>query len=233
MTKYWDIGQVKTRLGVTIGMDRAASLHRIFVSYLSAALSDVADRNVICLSPDEQQERFRLDLESWGLDGVWEVMPQGGGDLGARIARWFQQILGNRESNAILIGADCPTLDADVIEQAAQWLNTNRVVLGPTVDGGYYLIGLRGPWDSHATGLESLFHDIPWSTGRVMGVTRQRLRDAEMTHAELDIREDVDTSIELERLRVELDSGGDRHAELKAEIDRILVDPSLTSPSPR
>jgi rSAM/selenodomain-associated transferase 1 len=232
MTKYWNIGRVKTRLGVTVGMERAASLHRLFVSYLSASLSDAADRNVICVAPDEDLPCFGLELESWGLAGVWEVMPQGGGDLGARMARWFQQFLGNRDARAVLIGADCPTLDAGAIGRAADLLRKNRVVLGPAADGGYYLIGLRGCWEADATRFGSLFDDIPWSTDQVLNVTRRRLGEAQLSYAELDIREDVDTIAELENLRVSLQDDRDRHALLEKEIDRILTDPTLSNPSP-
>lgn len=231
MTKFWDSGRVKTRLGVAIGMDRAASLHRLFVSYLSATLGNVADRNVISVSPDEDQRRIRAELDCWELSGVWEVVPQGGGNLGARIARWFQQFLVNRDDRAILIGADCPTLDSDFIAQAAESLKTTDVVLGPAVDGGYYLVGLRGCWESNQARFESLFRDVPWSTNQVMRVTRERLKGAGMSHLELETREDVDTIVELTNLRSELAVGGDRHAELKSEIDRIISDAPHSNPS--
>jgi len=233
MMKYWDVGQVKTRLGASVGMERAASLHRLFVSHLSASLANVADRKVACLSPDSSLARFRLDLESWGLGGIWDVTPQGGGDLGDRISRWFIHFLRNRSSRAILIGADCPTLDSELIRHAADLLRRNQVVLGPAADGGYYLIGLRGSWESDESVFEPLFHDIPWSTQQVMNVTRQRLRAAGLSHAELETREDVDTIVELQNLRASIAGGSDRHARLRSGIDRILSDPSFPAPSPQ
>lgn len=231
MTKYWDAGQVKTRLGATIGMERAASLHRLFVSRLLASLSDVAVRRVICVSPDEDQPRFQQELESWGLHGVWEVMPQGGGTLGARIARWFQQFLVNGDSRAILIGADCPTLAPDEVNRAAELLLTNRAVLGPAADGGYYLIGLRGCWEADAGLLETLFDQVPWSTDEVLEITRRRLSDANLSWAELAVREDIDTDVELQNLRESVPPDCGRHPGLRTEIDRILDSPAPANPS--
>ena len=89
MTKYWDVGQVKTRLGVSVGMRRAASLHRLFVSYLCASLANAGGKNIACLAPDHSLGQFRLDLQSWGLEACWDTMPQGEGNLGERIERWF------------------------------------------------------------------------------------------------------------------------------------------------
>ena len=227
MTKFWDVGKVKTRLGVSIGMQRAASLHRLFVSHLSTTLSHVADRNVACVSPDRCVSRFEMELQSWGLKGIWDVTPQGDGNLGERIGRWFAHALGNRTSRAILIGADSPTLGADLIRSADQRLRTQDVVLGPAADGGYYLIGLRGPWSSRESCFEPLFRDIPWSTDQVLSVTRQRLAAAGLTHTELETREDVDTISELRNLCQSIAASGDAHRELKDGIDQILADPSL------
>ena len=145
--------------------------------------------------------------------------------------RWFIHNLRNGSSRAILIGADCPMLDAVQIEQASESLQACDVVLGPAADGGYYLIGLHGAWQSNESLFQTLFRDVPWSTDQVLSLTRSRLETAGLSFAEMETREDVDTIDELRKLRKSLEQATDRHAELKQGIDRILEGFSLSDPS--
>lgn len=231
MTKFWDCGKVKTRLGNSIGMERAVSLHRLFVSHLCATLSQVPARRVLCIAPDHRLAAMESALKSWGLDGKWELMAQGQGPLGERMERCFIHSLRDETSRAMLIGADCPQLGADQIDQASEALQTNDVVVGPAADGGYYLIGLKGAWRANESRFKNLFHDIPWSTDRVLGITRGRIDSAGLSCFDLEMREDVDTIKELASLRRSLELETDQHAELKTEIDRILAGISLSDPS--
>lgn len=230
MTKFWDCGKVKTRLGKAIGMERAGSLHQLFVSHLCASLAHVASRKVLCLAPDHRLAAMESALQSWGLNGQWKVMAQGSGNLGERIQRWFIHNLPDESSRAILIGADCPRLGAEQIDQASEVLRKRDVVLGPAADGGYYLIGLQGAWLANEFRFEKLFRDVPWSTDQVLNVTRSRLDTAGLIFAELETREDVDTIDELRNLRKSLAGETNPHAELKTGIDRILAGVSLSAP---
>ena len=247
MTKFWDVGQVKTRLGASIGMEQAADLHRLFVSHLCKTLADVADQRIACLSPDPSDGRFNLELRSWGLERHWKAMPQGDGCLGKRMERWFIHFLGDQVSTycsgsspstgAILIGGDCPLIGPNDVRHAAVLLARRDVVIGPAADGGYYLIGIRGPWATRRARLETLFRDIPWSTPQVMRITRERVKSAGLSLAELEIREDVDTVVELNRLRAFLSANQDGKTgltnrlpnldDLKAGIDRIMAGESV------
>ena len=195
MTKYWVAGSVKTRLGKTIGMAEAADLHRLFVSKLCASLSNAADQRCLCITPREHLPSMQLALDHWQLSREWRVVLQESGDLGARMSGWFRQTLEtNGNSTAILIGGDCPLLSKDDITQAADCLRQFDVVLGPACDGGYYLIGIAGPWRPE---LETIFREIPWSTEQVLSITRQKLVQANQTVTELETREDIDTEREL------------------------------------
>lgn len=195
MTKYWVPGSVKTRLGKTIGMAEAADLHRLFVSKLCASLSNAADQRCLCITPREHLPSVQLALDHWQLSREWRVVLQEPGDLGARMSGWFRQTLEtNGNSTAILIGGDCPLLSKDDITQAADCLRQFDVVLGPACDGGYYLIGIAGPWRPE---LETIFREIPWSTEQVLSITRQKLVQANQTVTELEPREDIDTEREL------------------------------------
>ena len=223
MAKYWTVGTVKTRLGASIGMVKSASLHQLFVSHLCRNLCRIGRRRVICVAPDDQRTAIESSLRSLQLDHLWDVAMQGEGDLGQRMKRWFTCYLDGPASRAILIGADCPTLEPELIGHAGNLLGDHDVVLGPAVDGGYYLIGLRGSWASIQSRVDSLLTDIPWSSERVMSISRARCQDAGLSWVELPVREDVDTIRELNNLQAMLSDSCGRNAELKTEIDRILV----------
>jgi uncharacterized protein len=97
---------------------------------------------------------------------------------------------------AILIGADLP-LQSTELETAAESLRDEDIVLGPAADGGYYLIGLRGPWKA---AYSSLFQTMPWSTDQVLARTLKTIEELGLSHRLLAMREDVDTLDSLLRM---------------------------------
>jgi hypothetical protein len=101
-----------------------------------------------------------------------------------------------------LIGADCPTIDLPLIEQAQDHLTSHDVVIGPAADGGYYLIGIAAPWTTSR--FRTIFEEIPWSSEEVLPLTRLRLASAGLSWYELEVQEDIDTAAELNRLRSKL-----------------------------
>ena len=224
MAKFWEAGKVKTRLGATIGLARAAEIHRIFVAHLCTAHANTGEHRQIAISPYERYDDVASMLSSQPGGTRWEIVDQGTGDLGERMLRWFSESLIDAESAAILIGADCPTVRPELIELAGQMLQQQDVVVGPARDGGYYLIGLSGPWTGREAQLSALFQDIPWSTSGVLHATRIRANESGLSLAELETAEDVDTIAELNRLLSRLDT---EDSELKSAIDAILKDPNL------
>ena len=222
MAKYWESGKVKTRLGSSIGMRRAAQLHRLFVGQLCSTLNHSGDRRSISLSPMDRQEDVQSMLDALLEENHWTIIDQGGGDLGDRIMNWFAKTLPTAVSRSILMGTDLPTIRPEVIDRAYRLLTDHDVVLGPAHDGGYYLIGLRGQWSVLSHVYESLFRGIPWSTPQVLEMTRGRAEDARLSVAELEPGSDIDTIVELEDLIVQLD---EQDLDLKRSIERILTDP--------
>ena len=219
MSKYWTPGKAKTRLGQSIGSRRSAEIHRQFVLHLARSLAETADRRVFSIAPAHSLDDFRRALS----DDAWDMMPQPSGDLGRRMRAWFEHSLpqpNGRNTASVLIGTDCPTLTSPKIDDAFAVLASHDVVLGPARDGGYYLIGLRGPWqDSYA----ELFEELPWSTDQVYGKTTKRLEVSGLTWAALPVCEDVDTIEDLQRLRDELAGSDDlAGAQLLSKIDSIL-----------
>lgn len=209
MTKFWDVGAVKTRLGSSIGAGPAARIHRLFVMHLCKSLSSFDGHRVVCLAPESRAGALRQELCRSGLQQDWQIVGQAGGDLGNRMAQWFEATFRDQSrpaDRAILIGADCPLISPSLIVEADHQLASHDAVFGPAADGGYYLIGMGA---SVATNrLRSIFDRIPWSTERVMEITRTRLAAAGLSWHELPQQEDVDTVEDLNRLQAILASEG-------------------------
>ena len=117
------------------------------------------------------------------------LMPQGPGDLGMRMRRVAEAAL-TRAERVVLIGSDLPTLPPAVVADGFRALRTARVVLGPSLDGGYYLLGFRGR-------PPAIFTRMPWGSERVLGRTLGRLRAERVRHALLRCWYDVDTPDDL------------------------------------
>lgn len=202
MAKYWLAGRVKTRLADGCNERIAAEIHELSTRYLCNSLRNLAESSTVFTSPDRHCDDMRL-----AAGDHWAVAPQGDGDLGVRMIRAFQSMMAPRTdtsqaidetpSAAILIGADLPTLTPADLEEAFSALQQCDAVIGPAVDGGYYLIGLRGPWK---VAYESLFDSVPWSTDVVFARTIEAFERQRLDYRRLAIREDIDTFDELRRL---------------------------------
>jgi len=221
MAKHWVPGRVKTRLGTSIGSAHAAEIHRTFVTHLTSVLAAVADRRELVTTAPEKTART-----GGSAIAGWTIVEQAEGDLGHRMERWFQtKLLDQPTTDAILIGADCPTVGPADVRLAQDSLGTAEVALGPAVDGGYWLIALRGPW---RPAFADLFRSMTWSTDAVFRETRARAEAAQLSVGELERREDIDTERELTRLvdRLRERSGaGDRvAARLLQRVQRAWPD---------
>ena len=128
-------GKVKTRLAKTIGQDKAISVYKTMVDVLVSELSNIPDFSLIlyCCGP---QDYFDERYPNIPVKDQCQAP-----DLGERMKHALSEELATA-SNAILIGSDCPSISSDNIRTAFNHLKKNDIVLGPTFDGGYYLIGM-------------------------------------------------------------------------------------------
>lgn len=208
--KHWRPGYVKTRLAASIGDAAAAEVHRACLASLLQRFAAAADLRVLAYAPADARQAFaELAGEAWRLE------PQRAGDLGSRMANHFLSAFARGATRAVLIGSDSPTLPEAFIDEAFDRLEKVDVVLGPSEDGGYYLIGLRRQVDD-------LFRDIAWSTPAVFEQTVARLRAAGPTYAVLSRWYDVDTPADLHRLQTELaENTGETFADLQRVVQAI------------
>jgi rSAM/selenodomain-associated transferase 1 len=174
-------GTVKTRLAAGIGIEAAARLaERMLVEAVARALEASVGPVALCCAPDARHPAF-AQLAARAPVALCE---QGDGDLGERMHRAFRRFLGLHD-RAIVIGTDAPGLDAAYLRDAAARLTDHAAVIGPALDGGYTLIGLR-------RSAPELFTGIAWSTPEVLDQTRMALRRLGIAHAELAPLADVD-----------------------------------------
>ena len=196
--KHPQPGRVKTRLAATIGDEPACRLYRAFVETLLARFAGVADRRVLVFSPPERRAEFEpLAGQSW------QLAEQSAGDLGQRMRRHFEDAFDDGASRVVLLGSDSPTLPVEYVERAFDLLKEVPVVLGPSDDGGYYLIGAAGR-------VPLIFDDIAWSSEGVWEQTIRRLRALGRDFRELPSWYDVDDEDDLRRLRKELSEESSR-----------------------
>lgn len=174
------LGTVKTRLAAEIGERHALRLYRVMAARTLAAAREAGLDASVWYTPADAGPEMR----HW-LGDEWVLRPQASGDLGARLAAAVHAVDPGR--GWLALGADCPRLDARLLRQAADEVLEGQVVLGPTVDGGYYLVGGRAP-------MPDLWSDMPWSTDRLLEATRARLAAAQVSWRELPVLRDVDTA---------------------------------------
>lgn len=190
--------QVKTRLIPAVSPEQAASLYSAFLIDWCETLSELSNVDVvIAYTPAESQSELQTLL---GEDVAY--IPQVGIDLGERLTSASEWGFENRYNKIILVGSDSPTLPISYVFQAVVALDTRDVVIGPSVDGGYYLIGFSTK--NHTTTVSSVFEDIAWSTANVFQQTVERIHAIDATLKLLPPWYDVDTPDDLAFLRAHL-----------------------------
>lgn len=172
------LGQVKTRLAATMGAEEALRIYQYLLNQTKAvSLSSPAERWLWYSELPDQEDGWESHL--------FHKMQQTSGDLGHRMSAAFEAAFAAGAEKAVLIGSDCPYLRPDLLEQAFLGLDKEEVVIGPTFDGGYYLIGMRR-W------LPMLFEGISWSTETVFSETLQRMKAIGVVGIVLDRLADID-----------------------------------------
>ncbi|MEM9798717.1 MAG: TIGR04282 family arsenosugar biosynthesis glycosyltransferase [Planctomycetota bacterium] len=180
-------GRSKTRLARSIGDERARRLAEAFVLDTFALARSIDARTLIAFAPADAREWF---AERAPFAELW---PQPESDLGGRMDAATRAAFERGARRCVMIGMDTPHLDAAILDEAFRSLDDVDLCVGPAVDGGYYLIGMREPQPV-------LFRDLPWSTERVAEMTRDVARAAGLTLRELPTQFDVDDVGALERL---------------------------------
>jgi rSAM/selenodomain-associated transferase 1 len=177
-------GRVKTRLAQEIGPAAAADLYRRLGRGIVAAAAGPGYRTIVWFTPSGDRDAVRAWLD--GL-GVAAFCPQGPGSLGTRLVHAFGRSFAAGDRAVVIIGTDAPGVNRHIVAAAFRALRAHDLVLGPSLDGGYYLIGLSSPQPG-------LFRAIPWSTPDVLRVTEARAWELGLNVRLLTRLRDVDTA---------------------------------------
>ena len=176
-------GKVKTRLAATIGDDNALEVYLKLIEYtLNLAKS------------------LKVEVNLFFSDQIISEYPfskkhiQEGSDLGDKIKNAFKKCFDEGGSNVVIIGTDCAELTKEIIEESFEKLNNHSVVIGPALDGGYYLLGMNQFYPE-------IFNQIEWSTSKVFDLTLAKIKNADISFDTLTTLRDIDTEEDLFTLK--------------------------------
>ncbi len=175
-------GRVKTRLSKVVGRQEAANLYKCFVSDIIAVLQQTDFTLRICYHPAEAENQ----MIDW-LGPSFTYTPQRGKNLGERMADAFNKAFSGGIRSALIIGSDLPDLSTAIIDEAFASLETTAAVIGPALDGGYYLIGFK-----NNAYLPAAFEDIPWGTEDVYAKTLNIFQNHKVGYHPLPVCRDID-----------------------------------------
>jgi uncharacterized protein len=188
-TRYPEPGKVKTRLHCALGEVGSANLHRQMTERtIERARQLRAVKSIeitVYFTPSDRQQQT---IDWLGTDLDYRVQEEG--DLGAKMAQACDRSFQAGSERVVLIGTDCPGINVDLLQLAFERLLTSDLVIGPAIDGGYYLIGLH-------RFIPELFIGIEWGIDRVFAQTMAIARQLNLVSAELLTLADIDRAEDL------------------------------------
>lgn len=169
-------GKVKTRLAAKFGNDQAFQIYKKLLKHTCAIATDVkADKFLF----------YSEEIEIDSLPSEFSRQVQKGNDLGERMKNAFELLFNKGYQNVQIIGSDCLELNTITIEKGFVELDKSDIVIGPAMDGGYYLLGLKinSPF---------LFENVEWSTSEVLQQTLSICNEHNMHYSLLEVLRDID-----------------------------------------
>lgn len=179
------VGKVKTRLAATLGDDKALEVYKALTAYTQSITADVNVNRQVWYSS------FIDNSDGWSSHH-FEKKLQKGRDLGERMSKAFEHAFDEGCHKIVIIGSDCPGLTSHHLEKAFLLLEEKDCVMGPSEDGGYYLLGLRKK-------LPALFKDRKWSTESVLKEAIATLKTHGFSYELLEELNDIDNEEDLKK----------------------------------
>ena len=175
------LGEVKTRIGKNIGMERSKWIYEQLLSHTSNVTKKTKIKTVLFKNKNHEK------LETLFKHSIASKF-QLGRSLGEKMENAFQWAFKKKYKKIILIGADLWTLNEKIIIDSFKLLDKFNLVIGPSYDGGYFLIGMKKP-------NENIFKNIPWSTNNVLEKTISKMKTRKISF--LEIAKDIDSFSDL------------------------------------
>lgn len=190
-TRYPEPGKTKTRLIPALGEEGAANLQRQMTEQTIAKVKQLI--NFVSLSFEIRFAGGNIQLMQNWLGSDLKHQQQGEGNLGDRMTIAFQSAFNKGNKYVVIIGIDCPKLTVDIIIQAFEKLIQKDLVIGPAIDGGYYLIGI-------SQFIPELFREINWGSAQVLEKTLKIAQSLNLVVGYLPILSDIDRPEDLKNL---------------------------------
>ena len=192
-------GEVKTRLCPPLSTAQAADLYECLLADILAKMGSYKGADLWIAHTPEGEDYFK---GSYG--GRIKLLAQRGIGLSERVPHIFADLFNSSYRSVLVTDSDSPTVPLSTIKSAYRNLDEEGcdVVIGPSLDGGYYLIGLKSP-------AEGLFRDIPWSSEGVLEKTLENTSRLGLKTALLPCAYDIDMEEDLERLWKEMTDKSD------------------------
>ena len=178
-------GAVKTRLAAGIGDEAALTVYKQLSEMTMKAVRPVVSKKIV------YYDQYIIRDDIWTEDD-FEKTIQAGSDLGERMAAAFRHGFEEGYERILIIGTDCPDLKTNILEDAFKQLDTHDAVIGPAVDGGYYLLGLK-------RFIPEVLQDILWGSDQVFQQTTIRLKHLGQSVCLLEPLRDIDRPEDLDQ----------------------------------
>jgi len=176
-------GRVKTRLSSSLGESLTCRLYKRFTEDTLTSAETCRTKITLCYYPENKKQ----PIQNW-LGSDYRLKSQTGANLGERMFHAFGDAFISGEEKAVLIGTDIPQIRGETLNKALAALDTHDSVIGPSQDGGYYLIGFN-----RRTLLKDVFNNITWGSASVLTSTLQILAEAHYKTCVLEKYNDIDT----------------------------------------
>jgi len=177
LIKNAELGKVKTRLASTLGDEQALKIYLSLLDHTRKIATAIPTNRFLFYSNFISQE------DKWSNDDFQKHL-QNNGDLGDRMKAAFQLAF-QSNSKVVIIGSDCASLNTEIVEEAFSVLDSTPFVIGPAIDGGYYLIGMNEYEPS-------VFENIDWSTEQVLPQTITAINKLKKSYHLLQELSDID-----------------------------------------
>ena len=196
MARWPASGRCKRRLAVDIGTEQAAIIQQRLTAHTFAVAEALTERGDVDLQVAMSGVSLRSAQRSLPCLPPCTLVDQGHGSLGARMLRQIHHArFGRHNKPVIVIGTDLADLCQNDLLHAIQRLQNQPLVLGPSADGGYWLLGLAPALTQRQ--LDALFTAVPWGSNKVLDITCARARGLGITPHQLSMKNDIDCLADL------------------------------------
>lgn len=173
-----ELGKAKTRLAETVGQAKALEVYKALLSHTCSVVADLECDKMVFYAD-------HITYDDLWSEQVFQKDVQSNGDLGDRMHDAFATAFDQGYKKVVIVGSDCYDITAEIIHEAFDELNNNDVVIGPALDGGYYLLGMK---KLHTT----IFDNKSWSTDKLLAETQEAMENEGVSYNLLTPLSDID-----------------------------------------